>query len=101
MDLGSRGQVRADHRAGSKGIGLAIAHAFAAEGASIVIVSRDAALLEKAAGEVRRKHNRKVVAHAADLSDAGCALKAARRRFPRWTCWSTTPALSPAAPSPR
>lgn len=53
---------------GSKGIGLAIAHAFAAEGASVIMASRDKAVLEAAAGEVRRKHNSKVVAHPADLS---------------------------------
>jgi len=55
---------------GSKGIGLAVAHAFAAEGASIVIASRNQAMLEQAAGEVRRKHNAKVAAHPADLSNA-------------------------------
>jgi len=69
MDLGLAGkQVLVT--GGSKGIGLAIAHAFAAEGASIVISARDQALLEKAAGEVRRKHNAKVTAHPADLSQA-------------------------------
>ena len=55
---------------GSKGIGLAVAHAFAAEGAGIVIASRNQAMLEQAAGEVRRKHNAKVAAHPADLSSA-------------------------------
>jgi NAD(P)-dependent dehydrogenase (short-subunit alcohol dehydrogenase family) len=55
---------------GSKGIGLGIARAFAAEGATIVIASRNQAVLEQAAGEVRRKHNAKVTAHPADLSDA-------------------------------
>src|SRR5262245_37929404 len=53
---------------GSKGIGLAVAHAFAAEGAGIVIASRNQAMLEQAAGKVRRKHNAKVAAHPADLS---------------------------------
>jgi 3-oxoacyl-[acyl-carrier protein] reductase len=55
---------------GSKGIGLAVAHAFAAEGAGIVIASRNQAMLEQSAGEVRRKHNAKVAAHPADLSNA-------------------------------
>jgi NAD(P)-dependent dehydrogenase (short-subunit alcohol dehydrogenase family) len=55
---------------GSKGIGLALAHTFAAEGASIVVVARDQAVLEKAAGEVARRHNALVRAHPADLSDA-------------------------------
>jgi NAD(P)-dependent dehydrogenase (short-subunit alcohol dehydrogenase family) len=70
MDLGLQGK-RVLITGGSKGIGLAIAHAFAAEGAEIVIASRDQGTLEKAAGEIRRKHNAKVSAHAADLSDAG------------------------------
>jgi 3-oxoacyl-[acyl-carrier protein] reductase len=70
MDLGLEGK-QVLITGGSKGIGLAVAHAFAAEGANIVIVSRDQATLESAAGEVRRKHNAKVTAHAADLSDAG------------------------------
>ena len=69
MELGLEGK-RVLITGGSKGIGLAVAHAFAAEGASIVIASRDKAVLEKAASEVRRKHNADVIAHAADLSDA-------------------------------
>jgi 3-oxoacyl-[acyl-carrier protein] reductase len=69
MDLGLAGKSVLIS-GGSKGIGLAVAHAFAAEGASIVITSRDKAVLESAAGEVRRMHNAKVTAHPADLSDA-------------------------------
>ena len=45
------------------------AGSFAAEGANVVIVSRTQAALESAAGEVRRKHNAKVTAYPADLSD--------------------------------
>ena len=85
MDLGLEGK-QVLITGGSKGIGLAVAHAFAAEGANIVIASRDAAVLEKAAGEVRRKHNAKVAAHAADLSDAGQRAAHCIRRFPRSTC---------------
>jgi len=70
MDLGLAGkQVLVT--GGSKGIGLALAHAFAAEGASIVICARDKTALGKAAGELRRKHNAKVTDHSADLADAG------------------------------
>jgi 3-oxoacyl-[acyl-carrier protein] reductase len=69
MDLGLTGK-QVLITGGSKGIGLALAHGFAAEGAHIVIAAREKATLEKAAGEVRRKHNAKVVAHPADLSDA-------------------------------
>jgi NAD(P)-dependent dehydrogenase (short-subunit alcohol dehydrogenase family) len=67
MDLGLAGK-HVLITGGSKGIGLALAHAFAAEGANVVICARDAATLERAAGEVRRKHNAKVTIHAADLS---------------------------------
>lgn len=70
MDLGLEGK-QILITGGSKGIGRAVAHAFAAEGASIVITSRTQTMLEEAAGEVRRKHNAKVAAHPADLSDAG------------------------------
>ncbi len=41
---------------GSKGIGLACAHAFLAEGARVAIVSRDAANLERAAAALRAAH---------------------------------------------
>jgi NAD(P)-dependent dehydrogenase (short-subunit alcohol dehydrogenase family) len=74
MDLGLEGK-QVLITGGSKGIGLAIAHAFAAEGASIVLCARDPAVLEKAAGEVRRKHNSKVAAHPADLSSPGARAK--------------------------
>src|SRR5262245_60121443 len=67
MNLGLEGK-QVVITGGSKGIGLAVAHAFAAEGAGIVIASRTQAMLEQAAGEIRRKHNAKVTAHPADLS---------------------------------
>jgi 3-oxoacyl-[acyl-carrier protein] reductase len=70
MDLGLEGK-QVLITGGSKGIGLAVAHAFAAEGASLIVASRDQAVLDAAAGEVRRKHNAKVTAHPADLSQAG------------------------------
>ncbi len=53
---------------GSKGIGLACAEAFAAEGCDLVLVSRDAAALATAADKVRAVRQIRVETHAADLS---------------------------------
>jgi 3-oxoacyl-[acyl-carrier protein] reductase len=53
---------------GSKGIGLACAEAFAAEGAAVVITARDPAVLEAAAAGLRARHQVPVTAVAADLS---------------------------------
>jgi NAD(P)-dependent dehydrogenase (short-subunit alcohol dehydrogenase family) len=64
---------------GSKGIGLACAEAFAAEGCDIVLAARDPAALAAAADTVRAKAQVRVETHAADLSreDAREALHAA------------------------
>ncbi|WP_137126786.1 short-chain dehydrogenase/reductase [Roseomonas sp. HF4] len=53
---------------GSKGIGLACAEAFAAEGCDLVLSSRDAATLAAAADAVRAKHQVRIETLAADLS---------------------------------
>jgi len=52
----------------SKGIGRAAADALSAEGCNLVLVSRTAADLDKARGEIARKANVKVETEAADLS---------------------------------
>jgi 3-oxoacyl-[acyl-carrier protein] reductase len=80
MDLGLAGK-HVLITGGSKGIGLALAHAFAAEGANVVICARDEVTLGRAAGEVRRKHNAKVTTHAADLSQPQ-ARASLHRAFP-------------------
>ena len=54
----------------SKGIGLACAKAFAAEGCDVILASRDGAALEQAAGEIRGRHNVNVAVFAGDLADA-------------------------------
>ncbi|MBE9607011.1 SDR family oxidoreductase [Acetobacteraceae bacterium H6797] len=61
---------------GSKGIGLACAEAFAAEGCDLVLVSRQAESLERAVAAIRARHQVNVTFHAADLADA-----AARERL--------------------
>jgi 3-oxoacyl-[acyl-carrier protein] reductase len=55
MDLGIRGRV-AIVAASSKGLGLAVAHALAAEGATLAMCSRDVDALQRAAVEVGGKH---------------------------------------------
>ena len=54
----------------SKGIGLACAHAFAAEGCDLHLIARTAADLESARGELRDRHQVQVTTHALDLSDS-------------------------------
>ena len=60
----------------SKGIGLACAHVFAAEGCSLDLVSRTASALERAASDVRDRFGVDARVHATDLSlpDAQVAL---------------------------
>jgi 3-oxoacyl-[acyl-carrier protein] reductase len=52
----------------SKGIGKAVALGLAAEGARVVVVARDAGMLDKVAAECRDRSRRDAVAVAADLS---------------------------------
>ena len=61
---------------GSKGIGLAIAKAFASEGCRLRLVARSGNQLEQAAALIREAHPVEVRTSALDLSDA-----AARDRF--------------------
>ena len=67
MDLGLRGK-RALITGGSRGIGLAVAHALAAEGAAVGLVARDAAGLDAAAGQLTDK-GASVTTAAADVTD--------------------------------
>ena len=63
---------------GSKGIGLAVANAFAAEGAYVVIVARNPQGLEQARAQLQASgHN--VAAFSADLSDAQAAAQVIER----------------------
>jgi 3-oxoacyl-[acyl-carrier protein] reductase len=68
MDLGLRGRA-AFVAASTRGMGLAIAQTFAAEGADVAMCARDAPGLERAAESVRA-HGVRVAASACDLTDA-------------------------------
>ena len=78
----------------SRGIGLATAKAFAAEGCRIMLSARSAEQLREAEAALRRT-GAEVAAHAADVSDpdeAARLIDAAvsrlwRHRYPRSTMW--------------
>jgi len=61
---------------GSKGIGLACAQAFLAEGARVTLISRDAANLARARTQLAAHDAARIHTHAADLRDASAALVA-------------------------
>jgi NAD(P)-dependent dehydrogenase (short-subunit alcohol dehydrogenase family) len=67
VDLGMSGSV-AFITGGSKGIGLASAHALAAEGCKVAITARDDARLQQAADEIRQASGAEVLAVAGDMS---------------------------------
>lgn len=67
MELGLGGQVAAI-LGGARGIGLAIGAGFASEGASVVLVDRDAAVVSSAA-DLARTHSGPVHAQIVDVSD--------------------------------
>jgi 3-oxoacyl-[acyl-carrier protein] reductase len=72
MDLNLTGK-RVLVTGGSKGIGLAAAHGFAAEGAEVIIVSRTAETLGEAREAIRARHNVPVGIEAMDLAARGSA----------------------------
>jgi NAD(P)-dependent dehydrogenase (short-subunit alcohol dehydrogenase family) len=76
MDLGLKGRT-ALITGGSKGIGLACAQRFAAEGCALHLVSRDQARLEAARAAIRAQHPVEVTLHAADLRDGGAVKRVA------------------------
>ncbi|QCI64216.1 SDR family oxidoreductase [Phreatobacter stygius] len=67
MDLGLSGKTVLVTGA-SKGIGLACAEVFAAEGARVIMVARDRARLDEAAADLRTRHQGPIEIFAADLS---------------------------------
>ena len=68
MDLGLKDKV-ALVGGSSRGLGRAAAEELAAEGASVVLCSRNATLLEQVADEMRQRHGAEVLAVPTDLSD--------------------------------
>jgi NAD(P)-dependent dehydrogenase (short-subunit alcohol dehydrogenase family) len=66
MDLELRGKSVLITGA-SKGIGLACAHGFAAEGANVHLAARNTAAMEAAAVEIRKKYKVDVTVHTVDL----------------------------------
>jgi NAD(P)-dependent dehydrogenase (short-subunit alcohol dehydrogenase family) len=67
MDLELKGK-RAVIAGGSVGIGLAVAHALAAEGVNIAIIARDKARVEREADDIAKTHRVKSLGISADVS---------------------------------
>jgi NAD(P)-dependent dehydrogenase (short-subunit alcohol dehydrogenase family) len=63
----------------SRGIGLATAHAFAAEGCALALAARSADALEVARADITARHGVAVAVHAMDLSRADSMVALARR----------------------
>jgi 3-oxoacyl-[acyl-carrier protein] reductase len=74
MDLGLKGKV-AVVSGGSVGIGLAVAHALAEEGVSLVLCARDEARVLEKAKEIESKHRVKAIGVGADVSDGKAVQK--------------------------
>ncbi len=72
MDYQLQGRI-ALVNAASRGIGRAIAEALAAEGARVVISSRNQDAIDRAAREIGAAHGAEVVGVAADVTDPGAA----------------------------
>ena len=72
MDLGLRGKSVLI-TGGSKGIGLACAHGFAAEGANVQLAARSRDALETAAREIAAKYGVEARTHSLDLRAPGAA----------------------------
>lgn len=72
MDMGLGGKV-AVITGGSVGIGLAVAHGLAAEGANIIIAARNGERVTKEAEAIAEKHGIRAIGVAADVATAkGC-----------------------------
>ncbi len=83
MDLGLRGKT-ALVLAASKGIGRAIATELTAEGARVMISSRDETALEQTASEIRKRTGAEVDHYASDLTRSEEVRNLARRTVERF-----------------
>ena len=85
---------------GSRGIGLAVAKALAAEGADVALLARDKAALETARETVATASGRQVLAVGADTGDdesVRAAVRAVAEGPAASTSWSTPrPGRTPA-----
>src|SRR5216683_1828914 len=77
MDLGLKGKT-ALVTGGSKGIGRAVAQSLAAEGARVMICSRDAGTLKQAAADIERATGGHVETSSADLSQPAEVVRVAK-----------------------
>jgi NAD(P)-dependent dehydrogenase (short-subunit alcohol dehydrogenase family) len=78
MDLELRGKTVLITGA-SKGIGLACARGFAAEGASVHLAARSTKALEEAAADIRRKYKVEATVHTVDLGVTANAVALGRK----------------------
>src|SRR5574341_2446709 len=83
MDLGLRGKV-AIVAASSKGMGKATAMALAGEGARVTVLARGEAELQKAAKEIRERHQADVLAVPADVTRYEDIKRVVRQTVERW-----------------
>jgi 3-oxoacyl-[acyl-carrier protein] reductase len=83
MDLGIKGKI-ALVAAASRGLGRAVAEELAAEGAALVLCSRDAETLKQTANEIAQATGVNVLARAADVSNADDVARLVRSGIERF-----------------